>query len=75
MHGLGTDIFYPNSDYLHSVYNHGHGDFGYGKDSTSNIEQLWDYLKSIIKNLYYSIPHKYFILFLGEVEFRRNLKI
>ena len=41
-------IDYPNSGYLHLVHNHGNG-----QESTSNIEQLWAYLKSIIKNLYY----------------------
>ena len=51
------------------MHNHGHG-----QDNTSNIKQLWAHLKSIFKNLYYSIPHKHFILFLLEAEFRRNLK-
>ena len=56
------------------MHNHGHGDFGRGLESTSNIEQLWAHLKGIIKNIYNIIPHKQFILFLREAEFRRNIK-
>ena len=67
-------INHPNSGYIHSVHNHGHGDFGRGLESTSNIEQLWAHLKGIIKNIFYIIPHKQFILFLREAEFRRNIK-
>ena len=59
--------------YAHHVHNHGHGDFGLGIDSTSHVEQLWSHLKSIIKNLYYSIPHKNFITFIREAELRHNI--
>ena len=52
-----------------------HGDFCHAQNSTSNIEQLWAHLKSIIKNLYYSKPHNDFILFLREAKFRRNFKL
>lgn len=41
-------------------------------DSTSHIEQLWHNIKSIIKSIYYIIPVKNFILFLREIEWRRN---
>ena len=59
--------------YIHSVHNHGHGDFGLGLDSTSNIENIWAYLKSLIKRIYNNIPIKNFILFLREEEFRRSI--
>lgn len=29
-----------NSEYLHDTHNHGHGDFGFGLNSTSSIESL-----------------------------------
>ena len=63
-HGLiiGTlDIF---------IYMHNHV---HGLDSTSNIESLWSILKNFIKNIYTVIPHEYFILFLKESEFHRNI--
>lgn len=62
------------SGYTHHAHNHGHGEFGEGLDSTSHIEQLWHHLKSLIKNIYSSIPSINFALFLREVEWRRNQK-
>ena len=66
-------IDYHGSDNVHTVHNHGHVDFVHGQESTIFIEQVWLQLKSIIKNLYYSIPNSHFILFLREAEFRRNI--
>ena len=60
-------------NYTHSTHNHGFGDFGYGLDSTSYVESLWSNLKNILRNIYYIIPNKYFLLFLKEAELRRNL--
>ena len=48
-------IGYLNSEYMHSVHNQGHGDFGIGLESTNNIEQVCAHLKGIIKNIYYII--------------------
>ena len=62
-----------DNNYIHSVHKHGHGDFGYGQESTSHIEAAWGNLKSIIKNLYYSVPNSNFILFLHEEECRCSL--
>ena len=59
--------------YVHSAHNHGHGDFGWGLDSTSNIENILAYLKSLIKRIYNNIPYKNFILFLHEAKFRRSI--
>ena len=64
----------PSSGYVHSVHNHGHGNFGSGLDSTSHIEALWSNLKSLIKTVYTVIPKENFSLFLREAEFRRNFK-
>ena len=64
-----------NSGYIHHVHNHGHGDFGIGFDSTSHIEQIWGRLKNLIKNIYYSIPHDHFVLYIREAEFRRAFKM
>ena len=38
--------------------------------STSHIESIWSQLKSILKNIYYIIPHQNFILYLREAEWR-----
>ena len=38
--------------YNHSIYTHGHGDFGEGSDSTSHFEQLCKKLKQLIKEVY-----------------------
>ena len=53
-----------NSGYSHLSFNHGHGMFGEGADTTSHIESFWAFLKDIIKKLYRYIPSKglyYFI--------------
>ena len=59
--------------YVHSVHNNGHGDLGWGLDSTSNIENIWAYLKSMIKRIYNNISYKNFILFLREAEFLSSI--
>ena len=61
-----------DSGYNHSIHTHGHGDFGEGLDSSSHIEQLWQYLKQLIKEVYKIIPMNNFVLFLREAEWRRN---
>ena len=66
-------IDHQGSGYVYVVHNHEHGDLGHDQESTSYIEQIWSHLKSIIKNLYSSIPNSHFILFLGEAEFKRNI--
>ena len=59
-----------NSGYFHISYNQGVGNWGYGELSTSYIEEIWSYLKTTIKRIYYSIPNKGFYFFLKESEFR-----
>lgn len=41
-------------------------------NSTSHIEQLWQHLKQLIKEIYNIIPKNNFASFLREVEWRRN---
>ena len=36
-----------DNNYIHSVHNHNHGDFGYGQERTSHIESVLGNLKSI----------------------------
>ena len=43
----------PNSGYIHHTYNHGHGNFGMGNDSTSHIEGIWSEIKFLIKKIYH----------------------
>ena len=68
-------ISLPNSVYTHIRYVHGHGQFGYGDESTSHIEQLWSVLKTIFKRIYVTIPSNYFNLFLREIEWRYLISI
>lgn len=59
-----------DSPWTHEVHNHGHGDFGFGENSTSHIEQCWAHLKKFIKTIYGYIPSKNFIYYFREAEFR-----
>ena len=54
-------ISQPQSGYIHSIHNHGHGDLFHGLDNTSIIEGILSNLKQILKSIYYSIPHTNFI--------------
>ena len=49
----------PNSGYQHNVANHHQGIF----DLTSRIEEVWGEIKSLIKNMYYSIHSTLFYLY------------
>ena len=60
----------PNSGLVHITHNHSLNQFGYGDESTSNIEQLWSVLKGLFKRIYVTIPSEYFELFLREIEWR-----
>ena len=66
-----------NSNYEHITTNHLIGNFGAGLRSSSHIEVIWNVLKSKIKSTYRAIPHKNFLNFLREAEFKyiiRNKK-
>ena len=47
------------------------GDFGFVINSTSHIDSIWSQLKSILKKIYYIIPHNNFIMYLRETEWRQ----
>ena len=66
----GYDFLSNTDDYRHDRHVHGGGDFGYGLNSTSHIESIWEQLKACIKNIYYIIPNRNILLFLREAEFR-----
>lgn len=51
-----------DSGYTRHIYNHGHGNFGHGIDSTSRIESIWAEIKALIKKFYYKIPSKNFVI-------------
>lgn len=59
-----------NSVWEHEIHHHGGGDFGFGSNSTSHIENCWANLKYQIKSIYNKIPKANFIFFLREAEFR-----
>ena len=62
-----------DSVWEHEVHNHGHGDFGYGRHSTSHIEHTWNNIVQEIKIIYGHIPSKNYIYFIREGEFRLNI--
>ena len=62
-----------SSVWEHEIHNHGAGDFSYGERSTSHIEHTWNNIKQEIKLIYGSTPHKNFIYFFREAEFRLNI--
>ena len=67
-----------NSGYNHIQHIHGRRDFGYGIESTTHIESIWWQLKSEIRTIYYIIPLRNFLYYLGECEWRvktKNLSI
>lgn len=64
-------LSHPFSGYIHFMHNHGAGNFRSGLDSTSQIEALWNYLKHLIKSIYYIIPSEKFCIIFKRREFRR----
>ena len=42
----------------------------YGVQSTSHIESIWAQIQSKLKENYHTIPHKNFMNFIREIEFR-----
>ena len=72
---IGYNFLNSNANgYTHHIYNHGHGNFVHGIDSTSRIESIWADIKVLIKKIYHKIPSKNFVYFLREAEYRRSLK-
>ena len=73
--GWGGYICLDDNDsvWTHETHNHGAGDFGSGTHSTSHIESYWSFFKSILKKLYPIFPHKKYIYFIREGEFRTKI--
>ena len=64
----------PNSGYTRIPHIHGGGDFGFGLESTSHIESIWSQIKSKIKESYHLYPHKVFLYFVREIEFKIRIR-
>ena len=58
------------------VENHivGRHDFGHGTESTSHIESIWDYFKTLIIKIYTSLLPENFFYYLKEIEFLYNVR-
>ena len=63
-----------DSGYQHLTFMHINGIFGQGIQSTSHIEAIWGIIKSKIKSIYNVIPHKNFMKFVREAEYRYKVK-
>ena len=63
-----------NSGYTRIVHIHGGGDFGFSLESTSHIESIWEQIKSKIKESYHLYPHKVFLYFVREIEFKIRIR-
>ena len=64
-----------DSNCPYEVHIHGpQGNFAFGSHSTSYIGGVWGTVKQYIKIIYNLIPDNNFILFLGQGEFRYNLR-
>ncbi len=63
-----------SSGYHHITHVHMNGIFGQGIQSSSHIEAIWNIIKSKIKSIYQVIPHKNFMQFFGEAEYRYKIR-
>lgn len=60
----------PDSGYIRYSHIHNLGPFGFGFQSTSHIEGLWNHLKKKIKKIYHIIPNKNIMKFIREAEYK-----
>ena len=70
----GYNFLNNDTNFTHEIHNHGRGDFGTGKNSTSHIEALWAQIKKELFAIYGIIPMNNFIYFLREIELRVIIK-
>ena len=70
----GYNFLNNDQNFTHETHNHGHGDFGNGKNSTSHIEALGAEIKKEFFSIYGIIPMNNFIYFLREIELRVIIK-
>jgi len=62
------------SGYSHIKHVHGHRDFGFGIQSTSHVESIWEQIKSKIKESYHIIPPNNSMLFVREIKYKIKTK-
>lgn len=62
-----------DSVWPHQSHNHGHCDFGTGSNSTSHIESYLSQFKNLALKLYPIFPHKRYIYFIRQIEFRTKI--
>jgi transposase len=60
--------------FKHGTVNHGREEYVVGKHHTNSIEGFWSQLKRSIRGTHVSVSAKYLPLYLGEFEFRYNLR-
>lgn len=65
----------PDLGYQHKKFNHGLGLFEAGVQSTSQIEVIWNILKSKIKNSYCIIPGKNIFRYISEAENKYIIRV
>ena len=64
----------PNSGYSHITHIHLVGSFGFGVESTSHIEAIWNIIKGSIKTIYHFIPSTHVMHFVREAEYRYKIR-
>ena len=64
----------PNSGYSHITHIHLGGSFGFGVESTSHIEEIWNIIKGSIKTIYHFIPSTHVMHFVREAEYRYKIR-
>ena len=60
--------------YVHGRVNHGTGEYVRGTTHTNTIEGFWSHFKCSVKGTHRAISKKHMAKYLGEFEFRFNLR-
>jgi transposase-like protein len=60
--------------YTHGTVNHGHEQWVDGIHHTNTIEGFWGHFKRSIRGTHVSVSRKHLAKYLGEFEFRYNLR-
>jgi len=63
-----------NVGYAHGTVNHGREEWVVGKHHTNTIEGFWSHFKRSIRGTHVSVSRKHLAKYLGEFEFRYNLR-
>lgn len=63
-----------NYGYRHEKVNHSQGEYVRGDAHTNNIEAFWSGVKRMIKGTHIWVSKKHLSTYLGEAEFRHNLR-